>query len=103
MKETLLFDQNSIENLNENQKKIIESVLSDRDLVKFLENKISHANAANMPVEAESKNISENNNNLLKGESNITKDKIENFKENISYLFSSYNNELEVPKLEEVN
>lgn len=101
MKESLLLDQNSMELLNDNQKKIIESLLSDRDLIKFLENKISNAQLVNIEKDNKSKNILENN--LLKIEQSITKDKIENFKENITHLFNSYNNDLEVPKLEKVN
>jgi len=49
-----------------------------------------------------SNNFTNSNFNIPKIDPNITRDKIDLFKENISHLFYSYNNELEVPKLEEV-
>ncbi len=99
MKETLLLDQNSLENLKENQKKIVESLLLDKDQLKLLGKKSSEKNT-NILQESECKNSNESN-NLLRNESDITKDKIENFRENISHIFNSYNNEFEVPKLKD--
>ena len=90
------------------------TLFSDKDLLKYLENQGGYnlnqkeldckniTNNYNDIYNKYNDNINYNNTNQQKCDLNLTRDKIDNFKEGVSHIFNSYNNDLEVPKLGEV-